>query len=861
MPSLRRCDTFLLAALALGLPLLMLTPLLTGLFPNTHDGLIHFHRIINAAHSLQEGILWTRWSPYLHLGYGYPIGNFYPPFWHILAGTLLNAGLPVLVIWYLCQAAAISLHTVGAYLFGKQLGSRTGALLAVAISAYAPFRLFEIMEQGNLSQFIAMGLMAWVLWSIVRYVQHPSRRQFAMVALLVAAIVVTHHPTAFFFLPVAGLYGLFAAWFAPNPQAVTRFKRLSGVVLAFGLALALSAIYWLPATLEAKEVRLQAATNQYQAAEFLVPLSEVIGFNFTMDATQVNPPRAINVGIVGWGMVLLGAVIALLPQAPLSRWQRWNALLAFAVMALCIYMVSFPSAWLWENIAPLKLILYPWRLLGLAAVATIPATMVVWHVIPRRWQSGALLLGLAVVIATALPAMTRSPQPITVPTNPTPGDSVRFEIATGNVGLTSTAEYTPATSSERPQGYGCPECYDDWHWGIREGKLPNSITLVEKQNIFAGTRFVVEASENATLPLHQFAFVGWQASINGEPVPIRPETPSGIMLIDLPMGRSTLEVWYAGTTVQHVADLVTLSALIIAFSLVVLRVRPIPNNEVTPESNRIAIAVMVGALGLALIVVLVLKPYALTNARVSELQTPIASFVDKTGQPLIDLLAIDIPSEARQSEWLQMRLYWVARQPLASGWTASILGDERAPVGLDSAIWQVDRVLVDTRVLQIAPDALPYGIPLEVELRNQVTRQRLSATLGSLRIVGSESCELPPNAIPVSLAFGDVLTMRGYTLQNSELALYWQVNQPALTDYALMLHFMQGDTMIGNADQAPIAAYPMNLWKTKQCLSQRYLLTLPEGTDSLAIAFYDRETFARLPLVGAVNDAWVVEFP
>jgi len=174
-----RLDWLLIAAVALALPIVVLTPLLRGQLPGTNDAELHLHRLISAALNLRNGIIWPRWSPVLHFGFGYPIGNFYDPGWHVAGASLMLAGLPAVTVELIAQAIGIVLYPIGGYLFGRQVAGRPGALLGAAVFLYAPFRFYELFEQGNISQLIAMALIPWVLWAIGRCALQPTSRRVA----------------------------------------------------------------------------------------------------------------------------------------------------------------------------------------------------------------------------------------------------------------------------------------------------------------------------------------------------------------------------------------------------------------------------------------------------------------------------------------------------------------------------------------------------------------------------------------------------------------------------------------------------------------------------------------------------------
>src|SRR5512145_850828 len=113
-------DWMMIAALSLAVPVIAMTSLLDGRLPGTHDAWLHLLRLINAAMNLKAGILIPRWGPHLHFGFGYPLGNFYAPGWHIAGGALVIIGVPAVTVWLLFQTLGLLLYPLGGYLFARQ---------------------------------------------------------------------------------------------------------------------------------------------------------------------------------------------------------------------------------------------------------------------------------------------------------------------------------------------------------------------------------------------------------------------------------------------------------------------------------------------------------------------------------------------------------------------------------------------------------------------------------------------------------------------------------------------------------------------------------------------------------------------
>src|SRR5205085_11514413 len=104
-------------------------PLLSGRLVGTHDGYYHLYRLFELDRALRAGDLYPRWAPEFALGYGYPVFDFYPPLLLYLAAPFALAGLGPIAALDIGQLVAALTASAGAYLLGRDLFGRAGALV------------------------------------------------------------------------------------------------------------------------------------------------------------------------------------------------------------------------------------------------------------------------------------------------------------------------------------------------------------------------------------------------------------------------------------------------------------------------------------------------------------------------------------------------------------------------------------------------------------------------------------------------------------------------------------------------------------------------------------------------------------
>ncbi len=322
--------------------LLALIPILAIIqpgLPNTADGYVHLLRALETTELVRAGHLYPRWAPDFYLGYGYPFFNFYAPGAHLLIAAFALAGLGVLRGLVALQVLALLLYPTGAFLAARSLlrgrGDRvavaTASLAAAAVYLYAPLRFRELFTQGNLSQLLALGWLPWAAWALIEMIRRGSWRWSAAAGLALAGLVYAHHPSAFLGFPTLAA---FALWLAVvqggGPRTLETRQGILLIAAAFGIGVALSAPFWLPAVTEMRYVGITGIeAGMFNARQNLVPLRELLAPAVPQDDTALNPPQPISLGILQVLLAAGGLLIAiawivrgkkgLTPQPPPTR--------------------------------------------------------------------------------------------------------------------------------------------------------------------------------------------------------------------------------------------------------------------------------------------------------------------------------------------------------------------------------------------------------------------------------------------------------------------------------------------------------------------------------------------------------------
>ena len=302
-----------------GLLIACLLPLIAWLPSAAGEGIaagadveVHVHRIHAMTLALQHGDLWPRWISYLHLGYGYPIFNYYAPGATYLTSLFELGGLHITTAWNLVNLLAWSAGSAGMYLLTRRFLPVPAALLSAALWVFAPSRLYEIWWQGSIAQMVSAACIPWLLWGILKNTVHPTRRRVLLVALPFAGLILTHTPmtyiSALYAAPLAFVAPLWHVW-KKDFQWCDVLSRWLAIGSGFVLGVGLAAIFLMPTLLELGYVIISAGIDEtlvYLQEQYL-PAAEIFAWPRLLDRTDIYLDFPRTLGLVGGLLSAAGA--------------------------------------------------------------------------------------------------------------------------------------------------------------------------------------------------------------------------------------------------------------------------------------------------------------------------------------------------------------------------------------------------------------------------------------------------------------------------------------------------------------------------------------------------------------------------
>ena len=283
----------------------------------------HPGQLYRVWHVVQHGFAPWAWNP----GWwaGYPELQFYPPGFAYVSALLHHASLGFLsvpsayqvLLWVVYLAPGVTTFALLGRVTGSGWIALPGAFVALTLSAGVASGVEGGVRWGMVAARLGWALLPLLLLVLIRWIDDDRPLPPVMVPLLAGLVII--HPAH---LPTAVVIVLGAA-FATSTH---RRARVRSVVLALGLAAALTAFWTLPLLVRLQHTRALAwgtlGTGPASALIWPLPLILIALAMLASRPVRVAPlPRtAALVARTPWIMALVVAADALVVEPLGMRW-------------------------------------------------------------------------------------------------------------------------------------------------------------------------------------------------------------------------------------------------------------------------------------------------------------------------------------------------------------------------------------------------------------------------------------------------------------------------------------------------------------------------------------------------------------
>ncbi|MGQ9786593.1 MAG: 6-pyruvoyl-tetrahydropterin synthase-related protein [Anaerolineae bacterium] len=912
--------------------LFVVTPLWQPGLPGTADAPIHYYRTVEFVASYAPGLIYPRWAPHLAYGYGIPFWIFVPPLPYILPLPFWAAGFSLEISWKIVVALIALAYALGAYLFVRDWLGVAAGVLAAAVCLFAPFALRELLLYGgNYPQYLAIGLFPWLLWSVGRLARFGGWKYVLLTAAVLGSLVLSHLFHALIMAPVAVGYALLIWWLgAPasrlesalvsrfpdisiSQHSIRTWRRFAVIGMGFVAGLAWSAFFWLPALIEREWTH--AVEEHYLDVS---PISlrfldahELLALPQALDKACANPwvPFALGPVVLFLVVAGVGRLIHRRPRSP-EGVLGWFFL---AVAALGVFMTLPQSLWLWLHVPFLAVAEFPWRMLGLiniclaflaamtlAPFATSPGSSQV-HTTRGTFD----LLAGAAVLAVLLGSMVYlySFRPF-AHYGERLADLAAFELHTRTIGLTTLGEYVPRWVEHMPTSSSLAEA-------LKRGLLPQSLEKLDRAQLPKGVvvrrlehsavheSYYFESPQPFRARFLTFYFPGWEAQLDGHPLPISIEPGSGLIVLNVPAGKHTLLLTFGDTPLRFGASLISMFSavvlLLVSMWYLGLWVRRSARGTkvgipIQPRAHKVVWGLSGALLMVFLLKIWVIDPHTTwfrhhsPPGQVSGVQHPMR--VDLDGR--FWLLGYDLErDQVAQGSAVRVVLYWQALQDISINYRSFVHldapydqrtwaisdnfhpGDVTAQIELPTGTWDTQHYVRDEHVLFVPRAVPPVAFHLRAGLYDPASGVRVplrdggdTILLQPLQITRGDGLRLDdlPNRCDYRLDVGIYLRGYAWDAPGRTLTLYWQADQAPEGEVVVFVHLLDehGERVWG-ADSPPLGGlYPMQRWQKNEIVADPRPLALPAlatGRYTIAVGLYWRESAQRLPVYDAVGES------
>lgn len=508
----------------------------TGLIP-THDGEYHVVRFFEFDKVLRSGALYPRIAPDLNNGYSVPLFNFVYPLPNYVASLFHAVGFSFIDAFKANLIAATLIGSLGMYLWSKIFWGRFGGFISSVVYSYAPYRLLDIYVRGSVGEIWALAIFPYVLFSITKIGVLKDKRYISVAAISITLLIFSHNILALLFSVFLLTYILFI--FFQNRDKHILFES----VLSMGLGVGMSAIFWLPAILEKQYVRgLEIFTVDRHFVEVYQLLLPSWGSGFS--GTTSGNSLSFQIGVVN--LIILMIAIGYIFIKKKSHNKKLILFLLTWVFISCFLMLPFSKS-IWQIIPLMNFFQFPWRLLSLV-VLLIGFLAGVISQFRHRY-----LIGVLIIVGSVL----------------------------------LTYSYTkPAYYHERTDSYYISQ-ENFIHGTNSPGDVFNTLWFEQQKESFKAKfetesdvllstvsiqpesySFNYNSPESTTVLVHTAFFPGWEASIDGTPVPLI-KTDTGLMSFVLPEGTGSVSIVFTDTIIRQIGKGISFVSLCFVFLLLI----------------------------------------------------------------------------------------------------------------------------------------------------------------------------------------------------------------------------------------------------------------------------------------------------
>lgn len=336
-------------------------PILLWGVPGGNDLSQHFQFALAFKENVLNGVLHPGWAADPNSGFGDAGIRFYPP----LAYYPLIFFAAITGSWWIAAFFAVwtffFIGGLGIFYWARDRFSEGAALFGAITYLALPYHVNQIYNAFFYAEFAAAAILPFCFLFASRVARSADIKNLAGLAAFYALLILTHLPTALFGSVALAVFALASL---PKSDRKAAIKRLGWSAV---LGLAASGFYWIRTLSELNY--LKHAGKEFSSGAFDFHINFLAAYPFVSEADYYG--RSLWFGdlmlVVALAVAASGTVLHF---AANPKNERPNLAGAFALLAFALFLATPLSTPIWENIAVLQRVQFPFRLLGLIGLAS-----------------------------------------------------------------------------------------------------------------------------------------------------------------------------------------------------------------------------------------------------------------------------------------------------------------------------------------------------------------------------------------------------------------------------------------------------------------------------------------------------------
>ncbi len=517
---------------------------------NMHDDL-QMMRQLQLEKCFADKQIPCRWVPDMGYGFGLPLYNYYPQLPYLFGEIFRVVGFNFNDTAKLTFALGIIASGFAMYLLSKEFFGKTGGLISSTFYVWAPYHSLDVYVRGAMNESWTFVWFPLILWGIYQIIKKPKPKYFIVLALSLAAILLTHNIMVMIFAPVAIVWAV--AWLIIGKS----WKPIISIFLSGLSALGLSAFFTLPAIFEQKYVHIDSLVSgyfQYQA--HFATFYQLFISRFWGDGPSAfgpNDSMAFPIGQIHW---IIAAAIVVLLIVKLFKKKKITQTDLVAIFAVIVgtgaaFMSHERSSFVWINLPVFRFVQFPWRFLtlnafgySLAAGSVVLLVKGLVSVKKQVWPSIIFVICIVAVVVFNWDFFKPVHSGPLTDEQKFSGEAWRLQSQAGIL------DYLPIDAKDDPEK--------------ARGNLADIINgkgMVSDQNLGTNwANFTVNVNSDSVVRINLFQYPVWNATIDGKPTKIYvAETEVyGRMYVNIPAGDHKVDLKLTNTPIRIWANSISL---------------------------------------------------------------------------------------------------------------------------------------------------------------------------------------------------------------------------------------------------------------------------------------------------------------